>query len=150
MNSAIFRDIAILLARLGIGAIFLVHGLQKLTVNGYSGTKTGFEGMGVPVPPVTAFIATWVEILGGISLILGLLVPVFGVLLFLDMLGAYLFVHMGNGIYVNDGGWELVGALGLGSLLLAAVGAGAFGLDRFIAPKVPFMAPAQSPSRHHV
>ncbi|MCK8672722.1 DoxX family protein [Rhodococcus sp. HM1] len=142
MNSTFFRDIAILLARLGIGVIFLVHGLQKLIVNGYSGTKAGFESMEVPAPPVSAFIATWVEILGGVSLILGLLVPVFGVLLFLDMLGAYLFVHMGNGVYVNDGGWELVGALGLGSLLLAAVGAGAYSLDRFIAPKVPFMARA--------
>ncbi|MDV2476525.1 DoxX family protein [Rhodococcus zopfii] len=139
MNSTVFRDIAILLARLGIGVVFLVHGLQKLTVNGYSGTKAGFEGMGVPVPQVTAFIATWVEILGGISLILGLLVPVFGVLLFLNMLGAYLFVHMGNGVYVSDGGWELVAVLGLASLLLAAVGAGAFGLDRFLAPKMPFV-----------
>ncbi len=64
-----------------------------------------------------------------------------GVLLFLDMLGAYLFVHMGgNGVYVSDGGWELVGALGLGSLLLAAVGSGAFGLDRFLAPRMRFPA----------
>lgn len=139
MNSALFRDITILLARLGVGVIFLAHGLQKLTVNGYAGTKAGFESADVPVPPVTAFVATWVEILGGISLILGLLVPVFGVLLFLNMLGAYLFVHIGNGIYVSDGGWELVGALGLASLLIAAVGAGAFGLDRFLAPKVPFL-----------
>ena len=140
MRGSLFRDIAILLARLGFGVIFLVHGLQKLTVNGYAGTKAGFDGMDVPVPAVTAFIATWVEILGGISLILGLFVPVFGVLLFLDMLGAYLFVHMGNGVYVTDGGWELVGALGLGSLLLAAVGSGAFGLDRFLAPRMRFPA----------
>ncbi len=56
------------------------------------------------------------------------------------MLGAYLFVHMGgNGVYVSDGGWELVAVLGLASLLLAAVGAGAFGLDRFLAPKMPFV-----------
>ncbi|MEV4633211.1 DoxX family protein [Rhodococcus coprophilus] len=142
MNSALARDIGILVARLGIGIIFLVHGLQKLNVWGYEGTKAGFEGMGAPVPAVTAFVATWVEVLGGLALILGVLVPVFGVLLFLVMAGAFFVAHVDNGVYAADGGFELVTALGLGALLLAVVGAGAFSIDRFLAPKIPLLRAA--------
>ncbi|UYP19860.1 DoxX family protein [Rhodococcus sp. Z13] len=139
MKTSLVRDIGILIARLVLGVIFLAHGLQKLTVWGYDGTKAGFEGMGVPAPAISAFVATWVETLGGIALILGVLVPIFGVLLFLVMAGAFFIVHVDNGIYVSDGGFELVAALGAGALLLAAVGAGAFSVDRFLAPKVPFL-----------
>jgi putative oxidoreductase len=51
-------------------------------------------------------------------------VPVAGILLVLDMLGAYQFVHAGHGIFIQNGGAELVIALSAASLLLAAVGAG--------------------------
>lgn len=144
MNNVLVRDIGLLLARIGIGIVFLTHGLQKLTVWGQSGTAEAFEGMGVPAPSVSAFVATWIEILGGAALILGLLVPIFGVLLFLQMLAAFFLVHVGNGVYVADGGFELVAALGLGALLLAVVGAGAFSVDRFLARKVPFLRTAET------
>lgn len=142
MKTPLVRDIGILIARLVLGVIFLAHGLQKFNSWGYEGTKAGFEGMGVPAPAISAFVDTWIEILGGLALILGVLVPVFGVLLFLLMLGAFFIVHVENGIYVGDGGFELVAALGAGALLLAAVGAGAFSVDRFLARKVPLLRTA--------
>ncbi|MGW5289323.1 MULTISPECIES: DoxX family protein [Rhodococcus] len=142
MKTPLVRDLGILVARLVLGVIFLAHGLQKFNSWGYEGTKAGFEGMGVPAPAVSAFVATWIEILGGLALILGVLVPVFGVLLFLLMLGAFFIVHVENGLYVGDGGFELVAALGAGALLLAAVGAGAFSVDRFLARKVPLLRTA--------
>ncbi|MEE2031566.1 DoxX family protein [Rhodococcus chondri] len=142
MNNPLIRDIGLLIARVGLGLVFLVHGLQKLVTWGQAGTTAGFEGMGVPAPSVSAFVATWIEVLGGAALILGLLVPIFGVLLFLQMLAAFFLVHVGNGVYVTDGGYELVTALGLGALLLAVVGAGSFSIDRFLAPKVSFVRAA--------
>lgn len=39
-------DLARLLARIGIGAVLLAHGLQKLNDWGYAGTRAGFESMG--------------------------------------------------------------------------------------------------------
>ncbi|MGX6511204.1 DoxX family protein [Rhodococcus sp. SJ-2] len=147
MNNPLVRDIGILIARLGLGIILLTHGLQKLTVWGQSGTSAAFEGMGVPAASVSAFVATWVEILGGIALILGLLVPVFGALLFLVMAGAFVIVHVGNGVYVADGGFELVAALGLGALLLAVVGAGRFSIDHILGPKLPFLAQSAQAER---
>ncbi|MFX1760009.1 Inner membrane protein yqjF [Rhodococcus gordoniae] len=142
MKTPLVRDIGILIARLVIGVIFLAHGLQKFDTWGYEGTKAGFEGMGAPAPAISAFVATWTEILGGLALILGVLVPLFGVLLFLLMLGAFFIVHIENGIYASDGGFELVAALGAGALLLAAVGSGAFGVDRVLARKVPLLRAA--------
>ncbi|MGC5022467.1 hypothetical protein [Micromonospora sp. DT47] len=59
-----------------------------------------------------------------------------GLLLALDMLGAFLIVHVGNGVFVSASGFELVLALGAAALVLAAVGAGRFSLDRLIAPRL--------------
>ncbi|MFF5207403.1 DoxX family protein [Streptosporangium sp. NPDC000396] len=42
------RPVALLLGRIGIGAIFLVHGWQKFTTMGIGGTTALFESAGVP------------------------------------------------------------------------------------------------------
>lgn len=129
MNSSIFRDLGTLVARIGIGVVFVAHGWQKLNTNGLDATKAGFEGMGIPFPQASAYYATFVELIGGAALILGALLPVVGVLLFLDMVGALVFVHAENGVFVTNGGWELVVALGAGALLLAVSGAGKYAVD---------------------
>lgn len=126
------RDAAILLARLGLGIIFLAHGWQKLFTLGIGVTAAGFRQLGVPLPTLSAWFAALVELVGGAMLIVGLLVPIAGVLLFLDMLGAFFLVHVGKGLFISSGGSELVIALGVGSLLLAAVGAGMYSVDHAI------------------
>ena len=125
-------ELAQLLARLGLGAVFLAHGWQKLVTNGVSGTADFFASVGVPLPSVSAWVATVIELVGGAALVLGVLVPVAGVLLAANMLGAFVFVHAGNGLFVGDGGYELVLALGVSSLLLAAIGAGRFSVDHLL------------------
>ncbi|MGC9670897.1 DoxX family protein [Planosporangium sp. 12N6] len=130
--ASVVRDVAILVARIGVGVVFIAHGWQKLVTFGVAGTAASFQRMGVPAPTVSAWYASIVELLGGVALLVGLAVPVAGLLLVLDMLGAYLFVHAGHGILVTEGGGELAIALGAASLLLAAVGAGWFSLDRLI------------------
>ncbi len=37
-----------------------------------------------------------------------------------DMGGAALFVHLTHGVFVENGGWELVGVIGAGVIALAA------------------------------
>ena len=126
---ALVRDVAYLLARAAVGWIFLAHGWQKLTSFGLPGVAGSFRQMGVPAPQLSAYFATFVELIAGIALIAGLAVPLAALLLVADMLGAFLFVHLGKGVFVTQGGYELVLALGAASLLLAVLGAGRFSVD---------------------
>ncbi|MEN0140584.1 MAG: DoxX family protein [Rhodococcus sp. (in: high G+C Gram-positive bacteria)] len=140
MNNPAVRSLGILVARVGLGVIFLAHGWQKAFTNGHAGQTAGFEAMGVPLPGVSAFVVTWLEVIGGLALIVGAAVPVFGILLFLDMVGAFFIAHIDKGIFASEGGYELVLALGVGSLLLAVVGSGRFGVDGLLGDKLPWAA----------
>ncbi|WP_117215309.1 DoxX family protein [Allorhizocola rhizosphaerae] len=140
MTTAVVRDLALLIARVGLGVIFIAHGWQKFTEYGLDGTAASFERMGVPLPAVSALFAAAAETVGGAALLIGLAVPVAGLLLALNMLGAFVLVHAGNGVFVNNNGFELVLALAVGALILAAVGAGRFSLDRLIAPRLSTLA----------
>lgn len=122
-------DVVALLARLGVGVIFIAHGWQKVQV-GVTSTGHTFKGQGVPLPTVAAVYSTFVELLGGAALILGLGLPVAGLLLFVDMTGALAFVNGKHGLFITGhrDGYELVLVLGLASLLFAT-GGGRFSLD---------------------
>ncbi|AXK46902.1 DoxX family protein [Brachybacterium saurashtrense] len=121
--------LGLLIARLALGAIFAAHGYQKLVTFGLAGVTDSFRGMGVPAPELVAPVVAIVELVGGIALIAGAFTGIVGLVLALDMLAAALLVHVGQGVFIENGGWELVGALGAGALALAAVGAGRFSLD---------------------
>ena len=125
-------DLALLIGRLGLGLVYIAHGWQKLVTDGMSATTDGFAAMGIPLPGVSAWFASVVELGGGAALVLGLAVPLVGLLLAVDMLGALVLVHAGNGIFVGDGGYELVLVLLVGSLVLAGLGSGRYGLDPLI------------------
>jgi putative oxidoreductase len=126
------RDVILLLARIGVGIVFVAHGWQKLNTFGMDRTAANFDRMGVPLPTLSAWYAALVELVGGAALILGAFTTLAGVLLAIDMLGAFLIVHLENGVFVTDNGWELVAALGLASLMLVAVGPGRFSVDNAV------------------
>lgn len=136
MRFAIGRDVALLAARVGLGVIFVAHGWQKFSTWGIEGTASSFAQMGVPLPEVSAWFSAIVELVGGAALVLGAAVPVFGVLLAFVMTGALVIVHAGSGIFVDQGGFELVLALGAGALTLAAVGPGRWSIDALVAPRL--------------
>lgn len=123
------RDAVLLVARIVLGVVLVAHGLQKLVGQGFGATAEGFAGMGIPLAPVSAAFVILVEVVGGLALVLGAATALAGVLVVLDMLGAFLFVHAGGGVFVSDGGWELVAVIAAGAALLAAVGAGRFSVD---------------------
>ncbi|WP_067480801.1 DoxX family protein [Actinomadura hibisca] len=122
-------DAGLLVGRIVLGVVFVAHGWQKLTDVGHAGVTQMFKGMGIPLPSVAAAFATWVELLGGVALILGLLVPLAGLLLAADMAGALWFAHIDKGLFAAEGGYELVLVLGAMALLLACTGAGRFSAD---------------------
>jgi putative oxidoreductase len=127
------RDLAVLVTRIAVGLVFVAHGWQKLVTNGIDGTAAFFEQAGVPAASAAAWTAAVVELAGGAALVLGLAVPVAGLLLLVDMIGAFAFVHAGAGLFVEQGGYELVLVLGAAALLLAVLGAGRFSVDHLLA-----------------
>lgn len=124
-------DLLALLARIGVGAVFIAHGWQKMA-NGIEATAASFGEMGVPYPTLSAGYSTFVELIGGTALVVGVGLPLFGLLLAADMAGAFVLVHAENGVFVTANGFELVLVLGLASLLLGFGGAGRLTLDNFI------------------
>ncbi|MEU6152298.1 DoxX family protein [Actinosynnema sp. NPDC047251] len=129
------RDVAALIGRIGVGVVFIAHGWQKITEWGLDGTAQAFEGMGVPLPTLSAWFAALVELGGGALLIAGAALPVVGILLAIDMAGALLIVHLPNGL-LGQGGYELVLALGVAALALGFNG-GSLTVDRLIRRRQP-------------
>ena len=123
---------AILVGRVVLGIVFIAHGWQKLTEGGLSGTAQGFEAMGIPLPTVSAAFIIFVELVGGAALIVGALLPVFGVLIALNMLGAIYFVHGENGFYNMGGGYEYVLSLAAFAIAIGFSGGGALAVDSLI------------------
>src|ERR1700754_2188578 len=106
------RDVVLLLAGLVLVVVLVAPGWQKVMTNGIGATAEGFAEMGIPLAPVAAVFAAVVELVGGVLLVAGAATALVGVLVVVDMLGAALFVHIGNGVFTGDGGWELVGVIG--------------------------------------
>lgn len=129
------QPLAFLIARVAIGSVFVVHGWQKWADWGIEGTATGFEAMGVPAPQLSAYFSATVELVGGAFLILGALLPLTGVVLAINMVGALITAHWANGFWVELGGYEFVLSLAAASLALGFSGGGALAVDRLFAKK---------------
>ncbi|HJR90043.1 MAG TPA: DoxX family protein [Aeromicrobium sp.] len=129
-------SLALLIARIGLGVVFVAHGWQKFDEMGIEALASGFDKSGVPAPEVSAYYSTFAELVGGAALLVGAFTAVAGLLLFFDMLGAFLIMHIDKGVFVADGGYELVVALGVGAMLLAVFGAGKFSVDGMLGRKV--------------
>ena len=122
-------SLGLLVLRVVIGAIFAAHGAQKIFEFTIPGTIGSFAGMGVPLPEIAAPVVAFVELIGGILLILGFFTRPVGILLAVDMVVALVAVHLPAGLWVGDGGYEFVAVLGVAALALAFTGAGRFSLD---------------------
>ncbi|SMY11765.1 DoxX family protein [Brevibacterium jeotgali] len=131
----LLTDLALLVARLVLGVVLIAHGWQKYSEWTVAGTGQSFAEMGILAPDFSAALVTGAEIIGGVALILGVLTPVFAVVNGVSMIVAALVVHAEAGIFVEDGGYELVAAIFAGLIILAATGGGRFSVDRLLAPR---------------
>jgi putative oxidoreductase len=122
-------SLGLLVLRVVVGAVFAAHGAQKIFEFTIPGTIGSFAGMGIPLPEIAAPVVAFVELAGGILLILGFFTRPAAVLLAVDMAVALVAVHLPSGLWVGNGGYEFVAVLGAGALALAFTGAGRFSLD---------------------
>lgn len=118
------------LLRIGVGVILIVHGAMKMSDPGQ--TAENFAGMGIPIPELVTYLAIAGELLGGIGLLLGLLTRIAALGPVFTMIGAIAFVHAGNGLLAENGGWEYPLTLLLVSAHFVFRGAGPFSVDHLI------------------
>ncbi len=131
------RDLVLLVARVGLGVLMIAHAkLEYDFGGGLAGVGRLFAQAGVPLPTLTGPANVLFELVGGIAMIVGVAVPVVGVLMALNMIGAWVFVHTSGLFAMDHNGPELVIALGLLSLVLAVTGSGRLGLDHLIARRL--------------
>lgn len=126
------RDVALLLARTLIGVVMFAHGYQNLLITGIGRTAEGFESMSIPLAIVSASFVTVVEFAGSALLIVGALTPVVTAMMLVIMVGAAVFVHIPNGIFVADNGWELVGVIAASLVAISATGPGRYSVDNLL------------------
>ena len=129
MNQSTLTTTALTILRVIAGFLFAAHGWQKFNEFTIAGTQASFAKMGVPAAELVAPVVATLELAGGIALILGVLTRVFAALLALDMLGAFFLVHAPAGVFVGNGGYELVLLLAAGALAIALAGAGRISAD---------------------
>ncbi|GAA4616635.1 DoxX family protein [Saccharopolyspora hordei] len=120
-------DFFAFIGRLGIGIILVAHGWQKLADYGIEAVGRGFASTGIPLPQLAAWFTALVELVGGAFLVLGLLLPLAGLLIAFIMAGAVFFVHLPHGLFSPEG-FELPMAIGVAALALGFNG-GRWSLD---------------------
>jgi putative oxidoreductase len=122
--------------RLGAGAIFAAHGAQKLFgwFGGYGleGTAGWMASIGLEPGLLMATAAGSAEFFGGLLLIAGLLVRPAALMLAITMVVAIVTVHLPNGLFMSNNGYEFGLALLAVSVSLTLRGAGSFSADRLL------------------
>jgi len=123
--------LALTALRVAIGAIFIVHGWDKLA--DVPGTTAAFERHAIPSPAAAVYLAILGELFGGLGIALGALTPLAAMGPVLVMTFAISFVHAEHGLLATDGGWEYPLVLLLVSLYFVVHGPGPFSLDALVA-----------------
>jgi len=119
--------------RVGAGVIFAAHGAQKLFgwFGGYGleGTAGWMASIGLEPGLLMAAMAGGAEFFGGLLLIVGLLVRPAALALAVAMIIAIVMVHLPNGLFMSNNGYEFGLALLVVSIALVFRGAGSFSVD---------------------
>ena len=127
-------DVGLLVLRVGIGVVFIVHGVPKLLDGPSKWAELG-QAMGVFgiafAPVFWGLLCAIAEAVGGLALVVGLLVRPFAIVMFINMVVATaLLVSMHKG-------WVTIShplSVGIVFLALAFTGGGRLALGTLVAP----------------
>jgi len=129
-----YRDIGLLILRLGIGGMFIFHGAPKI-IGGPDkwekiGTTMGIFGIKF-LPVFWGFMSSFAEFFGGVCLILGLFFRPICILLTINMaVATSMHLHRGDGL----GGASHAIEDGIIFLSLILIGPGKYSLDEKLKP----------------
>ena len=123
--------------RVFVGIIFAAHGSQKLFGwfggGGLAGTAQWMESIGLTPGTLMAMLSGGTEFFGGLALIVGLLARPAALGLSFTLLVAIFSVHIHNGLFMANNGYEFALALLGGTVAVLLEGAGKLSIDGAIA-----------------
>ena len=125
-------DLASLILRVGLGIMFVSHGLQK-AFGMFGGTGIGgfsemLSGMGFKPALFWAYLAAYAELVGGLFLILGIFTRGASFLLLVLIIVAAIKVHLSKGFFLSGGGFEYTFIIACICLALIIMGGGKYSL----------------------
>jgi len=139
----VLNDVGLLVLRLALAAVFIAHGSFLLFEAGLPIITENFQESGIPLAGVSAPFTAYIEVFGGILLVLGALTRPLSAAYTIVMIGALLFVHLGEPLFAIDGDSSgLAFMMFAGSIALLLAGPGRFSIDHLLAHRVA--VPARS------
>lgn len=126
----------LLVLRLVLGLVMAGHGAQKLFGwfggGGPRGTGAMFGQLRFRYPVIMAVVAGLGEFGGGLLLASGLLTPLAAVAIAGVMINAVVTVHLRNGLWATQGGYEYNLVILTAAVAIAAISPGRYSLDALI------------------
>ena len=120
--------------RFSLGVIFIAHGLQKaygmFAGSGIKNFSDMLSSLGFTPPLLWAYLAAYLELIGGFCLLIGLGTRIFSGLLFMLIAIAAVTVHLRNGFFLINNGVEYTFVIAAMCLSLAILGTGKLGLNK--------------------
>ena len=120
-------DFARLMLRSSIGGTMIAHGVKH--ARSLNGTARWFESIGFRNPELQAKMSAVVEIGAGTALLAGLATPLSASAIVGTMAVAARSVHLPNGFFITNEGYEYVASITAATIALGALGAGRYSAD---------------------
>lgn len=126
--------VVVTLMRVLLGVLFMAHGISKFQT-GLGNTAGWFGSIGIP--EFVAYIVAFLELIGGIALIVGFATRYFSAAFIILLIGAIVTVKLEGGLLGADGmaGYELDLALLVMSAYFVVADERGIGIDRFMSKK---------------
>ncbi len=118
------------LLRVILGIVYIMHAYLALVINGPAGMIAYNVKAGIPLPEIATWYLILAHGLGGILLVLGIYTRWAALANVPVMLGAIVFVHLKNGFWAHQQGYEYVLVLLVATVATAMIGGGALSLRR--------------------
>jgi len=100
-------DVSLLAIRLMVGGGLIFHGILKVLPGAMDGFIAYNTSLGIPLPALGSYLATFAEIGGGLAIATGVLSRISGVPVVFTMLVAGLVAHTGFNIETGGGEYAL-------------------------------------------
>lgn len=123
-----YGELSVVAFRVVTGLIFFMHGWQKFE-GGVPGVAGFLTSLSFPMPETFAVLLIAGEVLGGLALIVGAWTRFASLVLVIISVVALFTVHVANGFFISNGGYEFILLLLVSSLTFFTWGGGKYSVD---------------------